>query len=424
MVPQPRAATYTNHQENVILYGQDSAHLQVLYDARGQEMSRLQGEIGNLRQKHEAENRSNMHQLTLLKGTNAKLESHLKHFKDMAETQSEENRKLREEIQDLKVANTREFELNSKLKADLESQNLHIQGLQTTIRELQQSDTILRQKTQHEETLRSLKERSENQEFTLRQEIHGLTSDLKKCEDEKEKSESKLRRIQGEFEKINLEKSDIIKNLQDRLDLSQRKMEQMQIQNSSVSQGTEIFKKFQLEKEKFAADLIDKSEEIEALKSQLKFTKESEKNLDQKYAKCKSEFQSHISQKDELISKLNVRLNESERKISELMRESLSGTTNAAVRRLNEELEKLKLETRKKDTQIGTLSSDLNESKVKYCVFKKRVRDYKVHWEKKEERYREFLKNTEEEFRAKVRNLRDQMQEAYDAKLLEVKISH
>ena len=45
-----------------------------------------------------------------------------------------------------------------------------------------------------------------------------------------------MRKIQGEFEKINLEKSDIIKNLQDRLDLSQRKVEQIQSQNSSVSQ--------------------------------------------------------------------------------------------------------------------------------------------------------------------------------------------
>ena len=227
-----------------------------------------------------------------------------------------------------------------------------------------------------------------------------------------------------EFEKINFEKTDIIKNLQDRLDLSQRKVEQIQIQNSSVSQGTEIAKRYQLDKEKFAVDLIDKQEEIDSLKSQLKYTKESETNLETKLQKLKIEFQTQISHKDDLITNLNSRLNESERKISELMRESLSGTTNAAVRRLNEELEKLKQEGRKKDSEIVTLNSEFNEAKVKYQCFKKKVKEYQSHCKKKEEKYKEFLKNTEDEFRSKVRNLRDQMQESYDAKLFEVCIEY
>ena len=410
---------FSANEEKVLLYG-EQGHLQVLYDARGQEMGRLQAEIGQLRQRYETENRSLKHQLTLLKAEKAKLDSNLEYHKDTAQVQSEENRKLRQEIEDLKVANSREFGANSKLNSELDSQNMLIQTLQMQIQELQRSDTILRQKTQHEETLRSLKERSEAQEFQMRQEIDRLNSDLRKCDLEKENCQSKLRKIQGEFEKINLEKSDIIKNLQDRLDLSQRKVEQIQIQNSSVSQGTEIAKRYQLDKEKFAVDLIDKQEEIDSLKSQLKYTKESETNLETKLQKLKIEFQTQISHKDDLITNLNSRLNESERKISELMRESLSGTTNAAVRRLNEELEKLKQEGRKKDSEIVTLNSEVNEAKVKYQCFKKKVKEYQSYNKKKEEKYKEFLKNTEDEFRSKVRNLRDQMQESYDAKLFEV----
>ena len=412
---------FSANEEKVLLYG-EQGHLQVLYDARGQEMGRLQAEIGQLRQRYETENRSLKHQLTLLKAEKAKLDSNLEYHKDTAQVQSEENRKLRQEIEDLKAANSREFGANSKLNSELDSQNMLIQTLQMQIQELQRSDTILRQKTQHEETLRSLKERSEAQEFQMRQEIDRLNSDLRKCDLEKENCQSKLRKIQGEFEKINLEKSDIIKNLQDRLDLSQRKVEQIQIQNSSVSQGTEIAKRYQLDKEKFAVDLIDKQEEIDSLKSQLKYTKESETNLETKLQKLKIEFQTQISHKDDLITNLNSRLNESERKISELMRESLSGTTNAAVRRLNEELEKLKQEGRKKDSEIVTLKSEVNEAKVKYQCFKKKVKEYQSYTKKKEEKYKEFLKNTEDEFRSKVINLRDQMQESYDAKLFEVKL--
>merc|ERR1712029_276080 len=118
--------------------------------------------------------------------------------------------------------------------------------------------------------------------------------------------------------------------------------------------------------------------------------------------KLEIEFQTQISHKDDLITNLNSRLNESERKISELMRESLSGTTNAAVRRLIEELEKLKQEGRKKDSEIVTLNSEVNEAKVKYQCFKKKVKEYQSYNKKKEEKYKEFLKNTEDEFRSKA----------------------
>ena len=117
-------------------------------------MGRLQAEIGHLRQTYEAENRSLKHQLTLLKAEKAKSESNLEYHKDTAQVQSEENRKLRKDIEDLKVANSREFGANSKLNSELDSQNMLIQTLQMQIQEVQRSETILRQETQHGDTLR------------------------------------------------------------------------------------------------------------------------------------------------------------------------------------------------------------------------------------------------------------------------------
>merc|ERR1712044_127922 len=99
------------------------------------------------------------------------------------------------------------------------------------------------------------------------------------------------------------------------------------------------------------------------------------------------------------------------------MRESLTGTTNSAVRRLNEELEKLKSELSKKDIENVNLKSNLEESKAKYVNFKKKVKIYQNHCKEKEEKHKIYLKNTEDEFRAKVKALRDQMQLQYDQKL-------
>ena len=51
---------------------------------------------------------------------------------------------------------------------------------------MQKSDTILRAKHQHEETLRSLKERHDNEVFQLQQEIDRLNANAKRDENEKE----------------------------------------------------------------------------------------------------------------------------------------------------------------------------------------------------------------------------------------------
>ena len=135
---------YSEKDENAILYGQESGHLQVLYDARGQEMSRLKQEIATLNHQMEIDNRQNMHQMTLLKAENGKLKSNLEHFQNQAQIQNEENRNLRAEIDRLKAENTKSFGENSHLKSQIESQNMMIQTLQTQIQELQRSDTILR----------------------------------------------------------------------------------------------------------------------------------------------------------------------------------------------------------------------------------------------------------------------------------------
>ena len=239
---------------------------------------------------------------------------------------------------------------------------------------------------------------------------------------EKEILSSKLRKNQSEFEKINLEKSDTIKNLQERLDLSQRKIDQIQASKSTYTDGTEMFKRYQMDKEKFAADLCDKQEEIERLKSQLKSKNENIETSQNTLSKLKSHFEIQIGHKDNLISSLNQRLNESERKISELMRESLTGSTNVAVRRLNDELERVKNEISKKDLELVTMKSNLDECKLKYSDFKKRVKVYQSDRKKKEEKLKEYIKESEEEFRAKLRAARDQMQADYDAKLSEVSV--
>ena len=121
----------------------------------------------------------------------------------------------------------------------------------------------------------------------MNQELDKLNAENRKLDAEKDTLSSKLRKNQSEFDKINLEKSDTIKNLQDRLDLAQRKIDKIQNSNSTYTDGSEMFKRYQLDKEKFAADLCDKQEMIESLKSQLKQKIETIETLEKTINKFK-----------------------------------------------------------------------------------------------------------------------------------------
>ena len=61
---------------------------------------------------------------------------------------------------------------------------------------MQKSDTILRAKHQHEETLRSLKERHDNEVFQLQQEMDRLNANAKRDDNEKEQLRIRLEKFQ------------------------------------------------------------------------------------------------------------------------------------------------------------------------------------------------------------------------------------
>merc|ERR1711862_413632 len=127
-----------------------------------------------------------------------------------------------------------------------------------------------------------------------------------------------------------------------------------------------------------------------------------------------------LEEKTSTISTLTERLHESENKIIQLMRESLSGSTNAAVKRLQDENEKLKFQIDGNNKEIVKLKSTLGDAETKYSSFKSRVKQYKHHKEAKEEKYRDHITKSEEDFKNKLIALRDKMQDAYNDKLFQI----
>ena len=415
----------TQSQENVILHGSNEGsrsneQLEILYNARGMEIQRLKEENLNLTSQFSAEIRQLKHENTLLKGQSGKNQINFEHYQNLASVQSEENQTLRREIDDLKAKLIRSEAQKSEIQSDNDSKKLMIESLQIQLGELQKSDTILRAKKQHEETLRSLKERHENQIFQLEQEIDRLNSQVRKFDQEMDLAHGKLRKNQLEYDKILMEKSDTIKDLQDRLDASQKRFANFMMENSSYSNLKLINEKFQSDKENFAREICNFQMEIEHLKSEIQTKNEQIQLKDKEKTRLKNDFENLLADKSSTIELLTHKLNDSEQKINRLMRESLTGSTNFA----KEELERLKNELMDRDVQILKLKADLEEAQIKYSTFKKRVKLVQTQWKNKEERLKENLKTSEEDFKAKLLSLRDKMQEVYDTKLNEVRLSH
>jgi len=415
-------SNFRNDEELILNAPEGVRNLEVLYNARGVEIERLKKEKDDLVTKLTTEIRQLKHENTILKGNEGRIQLHQEHYQNIADTQSKENQALRLELDDLKAKLFNSEKTVKEKVANNESSDMMIQKLQSDLQAMQKSDTILRAKHQHEETLRSLKERHDNEVFQLQQEIDRLNANAKRDENEKEHLRIRSQKASKDYDILALEKSDTTRDLQERLDLSQKKLANYMAQTSSkgYTNVKAMHDRYEIDKEKFAQDLCTYQEEIQRLKKSLKTKTDDIQAKEKETIQFKSEFQLVLEEKTSTISTLSERLHETETKITQLMRESLSGSTNAAVKRLQDENEKLKFQIDAKNEEIVKLKSSLDEASTKYSSFKSRVKQYKQHKETKEEKYKEHITKSEEDFRTKLIALRDKMQNAYDTKLYEI----
>merc|ERR1719266_3198851 len=111
--------------------------------------------------------------------------------------------------------------------------------------------------------------------------------------------------------------------------------------------------------ENFATEQLKNQEEIQRLKAQLKAKTEALDLKENDKTRIKIEFQTLLQEKTCTIDELQHRLQECENKITNMMRESLIGSTNTAVKRLHEELQTFKHQMKAKNDEIVVLKSKL-----------------------------------------------------------------
>jgi len=295
--------------------------LQILYDARGHQIAKLQKELSLAEAGQEQELRTLRHQLALAKGEKESLTARTEHLTDVADGQVEENRKLRDTVSGLE----RKLELALKAKEDavaqLEDSNLMVQTLQSQVIDMQKNDAVLRARHQHEEAVRSLRERHELEVFRFNQEIDSGKMRVKSKDNEIDALRSQLTKSERERDNLLVEKSEVIRGLQERLDATQKRLAQSiaEVGSQGYNNVKAMHQRFQQDQEKYANDVVAFSNEIQTLEVKLKSrdseltdTKKKLGEVTEKYSDLKRRarhYKAHCQSKQE---RLNAQLKRSE----------------------------------------------------------------------------------------------------------------
>ena len=250
-------------------YDHKNSQLPILYEQRGNEIKRLKEEMDFMKLNYDKETRSVQHQLAILKGEKEKLIACSEHHKDNADNQLLENQRLKEEAEKLSKRLADSERINGELETELESANLSLSTVHTQLIELQTKDTILKARQNYEENVSSLRERHEKELFQLQQEINKLRVESKSKDTEVELNRRKVATARSEYDALQIEKVDIIKQYQARLDDAQKRLQQQIAENASYTNVRAIDQRAREDKkdmqEKYAQELIkirDKEEEF------------------------------------------------------------------------------------------------------------------------------------------------------------------
>ena len=133
--------------------------LDILYNARGKEIDKLQKQLAEARAEFEEELRAARHQLALARSENHNSAGDLEQLQRVVGDTRRENKVLTEEIHTMNLRVKQLAEENELLQAEKESSSNIIQQLQLQLSQLQTNDSVLKARHQHDATVRYALER-------------------------------------------------------------------------------------------------------------------------------------------------------------------------------------------------------------------------------------------------------------------------
>ena len=274
--------------------------LPILYEVRCQEIRKLKDEIDEINRNNEIETRKLNHELTLLKTEHVSLIARCDSAKEDASLQLEEKLRIKDDAEELSRKLSESENIRNQLQEELDSTRMTLTTLHSQHKELQQSDTVFKAKQMHEANVSSLRERHEKELFRLHQEINKLQVENNRKDNQIDLIRKNAGKIQTDYDILQIEKNDIIKEYQNRLKDAQNRLQQQISENASYNYTNvkAIEERAREDKEKYAQELLkfkDKEEEFLLLQRRNDELKSKYASLKQKVVK----YQEHQRRKEE-----------------------------------------------------------------------------------------------------------------------------
>ena len=245
-----------------------SDDLDILYNARGKEIDKLQQQLADVKAEYEAELRSCRHQLALVKSEHHNSAGDIDQLRRVVSDTKRENKVLTDEIHNLSVKIKILVEENESLQIEKESSSNIIQQLQIQLSQLQTNDSVLKARNQHEATVRSIVDRHKEEVGSLRLEVDKMNTKLVLQEQENTNLHQKLRHAVSEKEEAVKSKLETVTELNGKLtDLSEKLTEALQSTNDDELvrlQAELILEKQEREKERMERQKFER--EVNQLK--------------------------------------------------------------------------------------------------------------------------------------------------------------
>ena len=150
--------------------------LDILYNARGKEIDKLQQQLVDVRAEYETELRSCRHQLALTRSENHNNAGDLDQMQKVVSDARRENKVLTDEIHTMNINMKKLTEENETLVQEKESSANIIQQLQLQLSQLQGNDAVLKARHQHDATVRSMLERHKDEMMSVRSELDKVNT--------------------------------------------------------------------------------------------------------------------------------------------------------------------------------------------------------------------------------------------------------
>ena len=191
--------------------------LDILYNARGKELERLERQLGEVRAEYETQLREARHQLALARSENHNNNADNEQLQAVIQDTKRENKVLTEEIHSMTLKMKSLQEDNDNLVSESETNSNMINQLHLQLSQLQSSDAVLKARQQHDAMVRSLLDRHKEEVSLVRKDLDRANSQVISLEQERSGLQQQLNMAVTEREEAVRSKLEAVSELSNKL---------------------------------------------------------------------------------------------------------------------------------------------------------------------------------------------------------------